>query len=190
MFSIGFAELLVIAVITLIVVGPERLPETIRFVSLNVAKFRRYWQSTRRDIEKDLGLDDLRREIHNAAVMEHLEEAKKNLNKPLDIGSIAAKEASAKESALVEEVLAEPSANKEPAADKAPAADKEKPSVEEKPAVDTDESLAEEPSADKESSADQKQQEEPSAAPAAQREQEPSAQPTADKKPDEKISQK
>ncbi len=82
MFSIGFAELLVIAVIILLVVGPERLPETIRFVSINIAKFRRYWQSTRREIEKDLGLDDLRREIHNAAVMEHLEETKKMLNKP------------------------------------------------------------------------------------------------------------
>lgn len=156
MFSIGFSELLVIAVITLIVVGPERLPETIRFVSLNVAKFRRYWQSTRRDIEKDLGLDDLRREIHNAAVMEHLEEAKKTLNKPLDIGSIAAKEASAKESALVEEVLAVPAADKVLAADQ-------------------DEPLANEPSADKEPSADQKQQEEPSAAPAADKKQEPSA---------------
>lgn len=82
MFSIGFAELLVIAVIILLVVGPERLPETIRFVSINLAKFRRYWQSTRREIEKDLGLDDLRREIHNAAVMEHLEETKKMLNNP------------------------------------------------------------------------------------------------------------
>lgn len=170
MFSIGFAELLVIAVITLMVVGPERLPETIRFVSLNVAKFRRYWQSTRRDIEKDLGLDDLRREIHNAAVMEHLEEAKKNLNKPLDIGSIEAKEASAKESALVEEVLA------------APAAKLEESSANKK---------EEEPSADQESSADEAPpeniKEEPSAVPAAQKEQEPSAHK---KQPDEKVSEK
>jgi sec-independent protein translocase protein TatB len=83
MFSIGFAELLVIAVITLLVVGPERLPETIRFISLHLAKFRRYWQGARRDIEKELGLDDLRREIHNAEVIEHLKETKKALNKSL-----------------------------------------------------------------------------------------------------------
>lgn len=109
MFSIGFAELLVIAVITLLVVGPERLPETIRFISLNVAKFRRYWQSTRREIEKDLGLDDLRREIHNAAVMEHLEETKKKLNKPLQsLTESEAAETSTKESELVEEVLTDP----------------------------------------------------------------------------------
>ncbi len=85
MFSIGFAELLIIAVVTLLVVGPERLPETIRFISLHLAKFRRYWQGARRDIEKELGLDDLRREIHNAEVMEHLKETKKALNKSLDI---------------------------------------------------------------------------------------------------------
>jgi|GEM_PF-1230569 sec-independent protein translocase protein TatB len=130
MFSIGFAELLVIAVITLLVVGPERLPETIRFISLNVAKFRRYWQSTRRDIEKDLGLDELRREIHNAAVMEHLEETKKKLNKPLEtLTATEVAEASSKESALVEEVLAEPSAlsnsGNEASADKKPLANKE-----------------------------------------------------------------
>ena len=120
MFSIGFAELLVIAVITLLVVGPERLPETIRFISLNVAKFRRYWNSTRRDIEKDLGLDDLRREIHNAAVLEHLEETKKKLNKPLEsLTSLEAAEASKKESDMVEEVLTDesepnPSAEEQP----------------------------------------------------------------------------
>lgn len=84
MFSIGFAELLVIAVITLLVVGPERLPETIRFLSLQLAKFRRYWQSARRDIERELGLDDLRREIHNAEVMEHLKQTKKMLDKSMD----------------------------------------------------------------------------------------------------------
>lgn len=108
MFSIGFAELLVIAVITLLVVGPERLPETIRFISLNLAKFKRYWQSTRRDLEKDLGLDDLRREIHNAAVLEHLEETKKKLNKPLEtLTEAEAADSSNKESELVEEVLAQ-----------------------------------------------------------------------------------
>lgn len=128
MFSIGFAELLVIAVITLLVVGPERLPETIRFVTLNLAKFKRYWQSTRRDIEKDLGLADIRREIHNAAVMEHLEETKKKLNKPLEsLTETEAAESSKKESDLVEEVLAEDKkelpADGEPSI--APAGDKE-----------------------------------------------------------------
>ena len=72
MFSIGFAELLVIAVIMLLVVGPERLPDTIRTISVNLAKFRRYWSRTKRELEQELGLDDIRREIHNAEVLEHL----------------------------------------------------------------------------------------------------------------------
>lgn len=83
MLSIGFAELLVIAVITLLVVGPERLPETIRFFSITLSKFRRYWRGARRDIEQELGIDDLRREIHNAEVMERLQQSKDALNKNL-----------------------------------------------------------------------------------------------------------
>ena len=34
MFDIGFSELLIVAVLTLIVMGPERLPETVRTLSL------------------------------------------------------------------------------------------------------------------------------------------------------------
>lgn len=84
MFSIGFAEIVLLAVVTLLVVGPERLPETIKSVSLNLAKFRRYWARTKRDLESELGLDDLRREIHNAEVLEHLKETQKMLNNPLE----------------------------------------------------------------------------------------------------------
>lgn len=84
MFSIGFAELLVIAVIMLLVVGPERLPDTIRTISVNLAKFRRYWSRTKRELEQELGLDDIRREIHNAEVLEHLRETQKMLNEPVE----------------------------------------------------------------------------------------------------------
>ena len=84
MFSIGFAEILLLALVILVVVGPERLPETIKTISLNMAKFRRYWARTKRDLESELGLDDLRREIHNAEVLEHLKETQKMLNNPLE----------------------------------------------------------------------------------------------------------
>ena len=83
MLSIGFAELLIIAVITLLVVGPERLPESIRFFSVSLSKFRRYWRGAKRDIEKELGIDDIRREIHNAEVMERLQQSKDALNENL-----------------------------------------------------------------------------------------------------------
>lgn len=84
MFSIGFAEILVVAVILLIVVGPERLPEAIRGVSVQLSKFQRYWSRAKRDLEKELGLDDIRREIHNAEVMEHLRTTQKLLKDPVN----------------------------------------------------------------------------------------------------------
>ena len=86
MFSIGFTELLLIAVITLLVVGPEKLPETIRVITINLAKLKRFWQSAKRDVEREVGMDEIRREIHNAEVMEHLERIQKTNFNPLDDG--------------------------------------------------------------------------------------------------------
>lgn len=86
MFSIGFTELLLIAVITLLVVGPEKLPETIRVITINLAKLKRFWRNAKRDVEREVGMDEIRREIHNAEVMEHLERIQKTNFDPLDDG--------------------------------------------------------------------------------------------------------
>ncbi len=73
MFGIGFVELLVIAVFGLLVFGPERLPEVIRTLAHAVARFRRSWRATRRELEQELGVDEIRKEIHNAQVLEDLQ---------------------------------------------------------------------------------------------------------------------
>lgn len=77
MFSIGFTELLLIAVVTLLVVGPEKLPETVRAITIQLSKIKRFWQNAKREVEREVGMDEIRREIHNAQVMEHLERAQK-----------------------------------------------------------------------------------------------------------------
>ena len=43
MFDIGFSELLVIAVVALLVLGPERLPKAARYAGLWVRKARGHW---------------------------------------------------------------------------------------------------------------------------------------------------
>lgn len=73
MFGIGFFEILVIAVLGLLVFGPEKLPEAIRTFAFGFSKAKRTWQATRRELEQELGMDDIRREIHNAQIMENLE---------------------------------------------------------------------------------------------------------------------
>ena len=53
MFDIGFAELLVIAVLGLLILGPERLPGAIRTTSLWIGRLRRSFNDIRSEIEKE-----------------------------------------------------------------------------------------------------------------------------------------
>ncbi len=60
MFSIGFVELLMVAVVALLVLGPDRLPGAVRETMVWVNSIRRYLSSIRRDIEEQM--DDLENE--------------------------------------------------------------------------------------------------------------------------------
>lgn len=74
MFDIGFSELVLVAVISLLVIGPKRLPETIRAVALWVGRFRRAASKIYQEMEKEVGMDDIRRQLHNEEVMTRLRE--------------------------------------------------------------------------------------------------------------------
>ncbi len=66
MFDIGFSELLMIAVVALIVLGPERLPKAARFAGLWVRRARAQWYSVKSELERDLAADELRRSFSDA----------------------------------------------------------------------------------------------------------------------------
>jgi sec-independent protein translocase protein TatB len=84
MFDIGFLELLVIALITLIVMGPERLPEAIRTISLWFGRLKQLLAKTRQDIENEVGMDDIRHRLHNEQVLKELGESKDQLEQSLE----------------------------------------------------------------------------------------------------------
>jgi sec-independent protein translocase protein TatB len=63
MFDIGFAELLLIGVVGLIVVGPEQLPGAVRTTLAWINRFRRSFDQIRTEV---------RRELHNDEVMQKL----------------------------------------------------------------------------------------------------------------------
>lgn len=87
MFDIGFLELMVIAIVGLFVIGPERLPTTIRTIALWVGRIKRNLLETRREIEQQLGADDIRRELHNEQVMrdwEKMKDVRKELENQLN----------------------------------------------------------------------------------------------------------
>jgi len=70
MFDFGFTELVVVAVIGLIVLGPERLPRVARQAGQWVAKLQRYVSDVKSDISRQMELEDLRKlqsEVKDAA---------------------------------------------------------------------------------------------------------------------------
>ena len=69
MFDIGFTELLVCLVVALVVIGPEQLPGTVRTVGLWIGRLKRSLRDTRQEIERQIGADDIRRQLHNEEVM-------------------------------------------------------------------------------------------------------------------------
>ena len=85
MFDIGFPELLIVALVLLLVVGPERLPEVLRTVGRVAGSARRSFDTLKAELEREVGADDLRRELHNARIMEdakRLEEDLKGQSSP------------------------------------------------------------------------------------------------------------
>ncbi len=61
MFDIGFSELLLIAVVALIVIGPERLPKVARTAGHLLARFNRYVSQVKADISREMELEELRK---------------------------------------------------------------------------------------------------------------------------------
>lgn len=66
MFDLSFAEIVVIAVVALVVLGPERLPKAARFAGLWVRRARAQWQSVRSELERELAAEELKRNIDQA----------------------------------------------------------------------------------------------------------------------------
>ncbi|SNR77989.1 sec-independent protein translocase protein TatB [Methylobacillus rhizosphaerae] len=61
MFDIAFSELVVIAVVALIVIGPERLPKVVRTVGLLLGRMQRYVNDVKSEINRELRVDELQR---------------------------------------------------------------------------------------------------------------------------------
>jgi len=61
MFDIGFTELLVIGVVALIVIGPEKLPRMARTVGHLAGRLQRYVADVKADINREIELDELRK---------------------------------------------------------------------------------------------------------------------------------
>ena len=93
MFDIGFSELLVIGVVALIVIGPEKLPRMARTVGHLAGRLQRYVADVKADINREIELDELRKmrdSMQQAAgdiqtsVQSELSKTQADLNKTVD----------------------------------------------------------------------------------------------------------
>ncbi|MFI8384487.1 Sec-independent protein translocase protein TatB [Pseudomonas sp. NPDC079086] len=86
MFDIGFTELLLIAVVALVVLGPDRLPGAVRTAGLWIGRIKRSFSAIKAEVEREIGADEIRRQLHNEQILElerEMNAMKQNLNAPL-----------------------------------------------------------------------------------------------------------
>ncbi|HVO88136.1 MAG TPA: Sec-independent protein translocase protein TatB [Casimicrobiaceae bacterium] len=106
MFDVGFSEIVVIAVVALIVIGPERLPKTARTIGHLMGRLQRYVSDVKADISREMELDELRKlqqQVQTAAqdlqqsvtqATSELESGLKNVEQQLNAGANPAAAAS------------------------------------------------------------------------------------------------
>lgn len=88
MFDIGFPELLLVAIVGLLVIGPERLPEALRTLGLWLGRMRRSFTTVKADIEREIGMDEVRRQLHNEAVMDEMKRIEREVKETGKAASI------------------------------------------------------------------------------------------------------
>lgn len=67
MFDFGFGELLLLAIIALVVLGPERLPIAARLIGRWIRAARSQWNAVKSELENELADDELRRNLREAS---------------------------------------------------------------------------------------------------------------------------
>jgi len=80
LFQIGFLEILIIFILGLIIIGPKRLPEVIKTLIKFYKRIESKLGDFKKDIEKDIGTDELKKDVFNELRMEELENNKDSKN--------------------------------------------------------------------------------------------------------------
>jgi sec-independent protein translocase protein TatB len=72
MFDIGFPELILIAVVGLVILGPERLPAALRAIGLWLGRAQRSYDSVKAQIEKEVGMEEVHRQLRREVMEEKI----------------------------------------------------------------------------------------------------------------------
>jgi sec-independent protein translocase protein TatB len=134
MFDMGFTEMMLIGIVALIVIGPERLPGVARTAGKYFGRLKRFMTSVKADVEQELRADELREILAQQQkeldkLKDNISDAGREIEKQADAVSDAGAEiagdldAQGREPANRSEAQAPVDAPKEPLAESAPAAE-------------------------------------------------------------------
>lgn len=82
MFDIGFSELLLVGLVALLVFGPERLPGAARTAGLWIGRLKRSFGAIKAEVEREMGADEIRRQLHNEQILQMERELKQSIQPP------------------------------------------------------------------------------------------------------------
>jgi sec-independent protein translocase protein TatB len=119
MFDMGFTELMLIGIVALIVIGPERLPGVARTAGKYVGRLKRFMTSVKADVEQELRADELRQILSEQekelnSLKDTISEAGRDFEKDVGVSEVVAETAAAVSDAIDEPALKESQAT-EPA---------------------------------------------------------------------------
>ena len=77
MFQIGFLEILIIFIFGIIIIGPKRLPELIKKILKTYKRVEAKLINFKKDIENDIGADEIKKDVFNEIKMKELEKNEK-----------------------------------------------------------------------------------------------------------------
>tara|TARA_X000000368_G_scaffold202342_1_gene159694 strand:+ start:4563 stop:4808 length:246 start_codon:yes stop_codon:yes gene_type:complete len=80
LFQIGFLEILIIFIFGLIIIGPKRLPEVSKTIIKFYKKIENKFADFKKDIEDDIGADELKKDVFNELRLEELEKNKESID--------------------------------------------------------------------------------------------------------------
>ena len=87
MFDVGFFEILLLLILGLVVVGHDKLPGVLRTGALWIGRIKQQINEAKYHIEKEIGADEIRQQLHNEAIMKGLKDTQYDITETLQRAS-------------------------------------------------------------------------------------------------------
>jgi sec-independent protein translocase protein TatB len=103
MFDVGFSEIVIIAIVAMIVLGPERLPKAARLVGLWVRKARAQWYAVKSELELELAEEEMKAHVQSLqnSIQAPLQDVENEIQATAETVQTPAQESSAEQGKLL-----------------------------------------------------------------------------------------